>query len=248
MKIMRATKTKILAGTAALVLAGSASSLQAQLYNYYYGSPNPGAQASPAPHDAYVSPFNDKLYLGFDAGVALQQDVTISDSIGDSEKITFSPGARLDMMLGWQFTKRFAAEFELGFVANKVSHSYALGTDYTDVTYLQLPMLVNGIYTLPLNKSETCLVYFGAGIGGVFSKYMDDYGDETPGDSAFAYQAQAGIKWAVGRRCDLGLAYKFLGSTGHDLGSGWDSNGDPTAFTSDGTMSHSILATFTVRF
>ena len=245
---MKTAKTKILAGAAALALAGSASSLPAQPYNYYYDMPNPGAQVGPAPHDAYVSPFNDKLYLGFDGGVALQQDVTLQDSIGDSEKVTFNPGARLDMMLGYKFTEHWAAEVELGFIANGVSRSYALGTDYAGVTYLQLPVLVNGIYTLPLNKSKTCLAYFGAGIGGVFSKYMDDYGDETPGDSAFAYQVQTGVKWAAGRRWEVGVAYKFLGTTGHDVGSGWDSMGNPTEFTSDGTMTHSILATLTCRF
>lgn len=246
---MRTTKTQILACAAATALAGSASSLSAQtLNNDYHGIPYPAFENSPMPGSVYVSPFNDKLYLGFDAGVALQEDATISDSIGDSEKIAFSPGARLDMTLGWQFTTNFAAEFELGFIANEVSHSQVLGTDFSSVTYLQLPMLVNGIYSFPLTKFRTFLAYVGAGAGGVFSKYMNDYGDETPGDSAFAFQGMAGIKWAVSQRCDLGVGYKFLGSTGHDLGSGWDSNGDPTAFTSDGTMTHSILATLTVRF
>ena len=245
---MKTAKTKILAGAAALALAGSASSLPAQPYNYYYDRPNPGAQAGPAQHDAYVSPFNDKLYLGFDGGVALLQDVTISDSIGDSEKIAFDPGARLDLMLGWQFTDNWAAEFEMGLVANGVSHSQVLGADSSGVTYLQLPLLVNGIYTLPVNKSKSCSVYVGAGVGGVFSKYMNDFGGETQGNSALAFQGLAGIKWAAGGRWHFGVAYKFLGTTGHDIGTGWDSNGDPTQFSSDGTMSHSLLATVACKF
>ena len=188
------------------------------------------------------------MYFGFDAGVALQQDVTISDSIGDSEKVTFDPGVRLDWMLGYQFNEHWAAEFEFGLIANRVKHSDMLGTDYFSVTYFQFPVLVNGIYTLPLNRSKSCSVYFGAGLGGVFSQFIDEYGDNTPGESAFAYQGLAGFRWAINPRWEAGLGYKFLGTAEHDVGDGWDSNGNPTAFKADGSVTHSILATVTYRF
>ena len=242
---MKTIRNRLIAGAFGLAVAAPITPcLQAQPADppYYY------PPSSGAPAGGYYAPFNDKLYLGLDAGAALLQDTTISDSIGDSEKVTFSPGARMDVLVGYEFTKHWAAELELGLIANDVSHSTFLGTDYMGVTYLQLPMLVNGIYTLPLNQSKTCSAYFGAGIGGVFSKYMNEFGEETPGDSAFAYQGQAGIKWAVSRRCEAGVAYKFLGTTGHDVGPGWDSNGNPTEFKSDGTMTHSILATLTIKF
>jgi opacity protein-like surface antigen len=247
---MKATNIRRIAGVLTLALIGSSASLHAQ-------SPPPSANpyippdtGTPAflPAGGYRSPLDGKLYVGFDAGVALQQDVTISDSIGDSEKVTFDPGVRLDWMLGYQFNEHWAAELELGFIANQVKHSYALGTDYYSVTYFQFPLLVNGIFTLPLNRSESCSVYFGAGLGGVFSQYVDEYGDETPSESTFAYQGLAGFRWAINPRWELGLGYKFLGTTGHDIGGGWDSNGNPTEFKSDGTVTHSILATVTYRF
>jgi opacity protein-like surface antigen len=244
---MKTIKNKTLIGAAALAGTCLLPNAYAQPNAYSYDTPARTTYAG-MPAGGYRSPLEGKLYLGFDAGVALQQDVTISDSIGDSEKITFDPGVRLDCMLGYQFTEHWAAELEFGLIANQVKHSYALGTDYYSVTYFQFPVLVNGIYTLPLNKSKSCSVYFGAGIGGVFSRYMDEYGDETPSESAFAYQGLAGFRWAINPQWELGLGYKFLGTAEHDVGGGWDSNGNPTEFKSDGTMSHSILATLTFRF
>ena len=251
---MKTTKTRFFAGAITLALANSISSLHAQ-------SPppasaindNPPVTGTPngGPPHGYYAPLDGRLYLGFDAGVALLQDVTISDNFGDSEKVTFDPGVRLDMMLGYQFTENWAAEIEFGLIANQVKQSYMLGTDYMSVTYLQLPILLNGIYTLPLNKSKSCSVYFGAGVGGVFSQYTNEYGDQTPGDTAFAYQGMAGFRWAINRQWELGLGYKFLGTTESDVGSGVAYDGytcTPTEFKSDGTMTHSILATLTYRF
>lgn len=245
---MNPTKIKILASTVTLALAQSAMNLHAQSYDYRYDSPYPVAPTRPFSGPYYATTLNDKLYLGFDAGLALQQDITISDSIGDSDEVTFDPGVRLDMMLGYKFTGNWAAEVELGLIANDVSRSYALGTDFMSVTYIQFPVLVNGIYTLPLNKSKSCSAYVGAGVGGIFSKYSNEFGGETPGDSAFAFQGMVGIKYAINQRWDFGIAYKFLGTTGHDIGPGWDSNSNPTEYKSDGTMTHSILATLTCKF
>jgi hypothetical protein len=97
---MKATKTKILAGAAALTLANPASNLYAQTYNPPPDPPYRGMQAGPGSSGHYESPLTDKVYLGFDLGAALQQDITISDSVGDSEKVSFDPGIRMDMMLG----------------------------------------------------------------------------------------------------------------------------------------------------
>lgn len=251
---MNAAKTRIVAGTATLAIANLASCLHAQSlspsYDYAYNPPNNAAPTGASPH-AYYQPLASRCYLGFDAGVALQQDITLRDGVGDSEKITFDPGVRLDGMLGYQFTKRWAAEIEFGIIANQVKHSYALGTDYMSVTYMEFPILVNAIYTLPLNKSKSCSLYFGAGAGGVFTQYTDEYGDQTEGDTVFAYQGQAGFRWAINRQWELGVAYKFLATAEQDVGSGVAYNGHEfvaTEFKSDGTMTHSILATLTWRF
>lgn len=170
----------------------------------------------------------------------------MSDSIGDSETVTFDPGARLDCQLGYNFTRNWAAELEVGLIISPVKHSLILGTDFMDVDDTELPVMVNVIYTRPLGHHFSA--YIGGGVGGVFSEYSDEFGDTTPSDSAFAFQGMAGIKYVINDRWDLGVAYKFLGTTEHDVGPGFDSNENATEFKSDGTMTHSVLVALTCKF
>ncbi len=244
---MKANNSKILAGVAALALLKSASCLPAQpALPAYYAPSCSGTPTSTVPGPFYTTPLSGKLYLGFDIGVALQQDITMSDAIGDNETVTFDSGARLDCQLGYNLTRNWAAELEVGLIISPVKHSLILGTDFMDVDYTELPVMLNVIYTRPLGHHFSA--YVGGGVGGVFSQYSDEFGDSTPSDSAFAFQGMAGIKCTLNDRWDRGVTYKFLGTTEHDVGSGFDSNGNPTEFKSDGTMTHSVLVALTCKF
>ncbi len=83
--------------------------------------------------------------------------------------------------------------------------------------------------------------YIGGGIGGVYGIFTGN-GTSLFGftsDLTFGYQGIAGIQYAVSDRCDLGVSYKFLGTTEHDLGSG---------VAMDGTLTHSFMAALTIKF
>ena len=208
----------------------------------YYGTACSGA----IPASYHLPPLSGKWYLSMDAGVSFQQDVTLSDTIGDSENVTFDPGARLDFDFGHNFTTNWVAEFEIGLIINQVKNSAFLGTDFMGVDMVELPVMVNVIYTQPLGRHFSA--YVGGGVGGVFSDYSNEFGGTTEGDTTFAFQGLAGLKYAFNERWNLGLTYKLLGTTEHDVGSGWDSNGNETEYKSDGTMTHSIVAALTCRF
>ena len=245
---MNVTKNRILAGVITLAMAIGPMWLQAQtstatVADYRYPGSSDGAAAG---HD-YALPLGGKLYLGFDGGVALQQSVTLNDSVGDSDRVTFDSGARLDLQLGYNFVTNWAAEFELGLIISPVKYSYTLGTDYMGVDLVQMPLMVNVIYSRPLGRHFS--VYAGGGVGGVFSYYEDEYGDTTPSASAFAYQGLAGVKFALNKKWDLGVGYKFLGTTEYDVGSGVAYDGaTPTEYKSSGNAVHSILLTLTCKF
>jgi len=241
---MNVTKSKILAGAATFAVANSVLCLQAQpSLPAYYDAPYSSVPVGAAPGRYYATPLSGKVYLGFDAGAAFQQDITISDS----DKVTFGTGARLDCQLGYNFTTNWAAELEVGLIISPVAHSYVLGTDFMDLDYTELPVMVNVIYTQPLGHHFSA--YVGGGIGGVFSEYSDEFGDSTPSDSAFAFQGMAGIKYAINERWDFGVTYKFLGTTEHDVGPGVAYDGiTPTEYKSDGTMTHSVLVALTCKF
>ncbi len=174
-----------------------------------------------------------RWYLGLDAGLALQQDMTIQGP--GASKLSFDPGFRFDLSGGVHLLQSLKAEIELGFIFNAVSSvsSEPVGSGGPD--YSQVPMMVNAIYTLPLHGPVSA--YVGAGVGGVWGVLWHSIIDAD--DSlAFGYQGILGVKYALSNDLDLGLSYKFLGTAEHDLGTG----------SVDGTMSHSILAALTFKF
>ncbi len=174
-----------------------------------------------------------RWFLGLDAGLALQQDMTVQDTGGG--KLSFDPGLRLDLSGGVHVAPSWKAEVELGLIYNGASSvgGESLGGHNPD--YFQVPLMGNVIYTLPLGGPVSA--YLGAGLGGVWGVLWHDlFGTED--GIAFGYQAIAGVKYALNEDLDMGVSYKFLGTTEHDLG----------AATVDGTFSHSILATMTFKF
>jgi opacity protein-like surface antigen len=239
---MKTTKIRLLAAAAALAALNWAPCISAQspvpAYHdaLYYGPPT----------RSFLPPPTGKLYVGFDVGAAFQQDILLYDTIGDSEQVTFGTGVRLDCEMGYNFTTNWATELEIGLIDNPVKKSAILGTDFMNVDLIELPIMVNVIYTRPLGRHFSA--YLGGGVGGAFSDYSNEFGGTTEGDSTFAYQGLAGFKYTISERCDLGLTYKFLGTTQHDVGAGFDSNGNPTEFKSDGTMTHAVLLVLNCKF
>jgi opacity protein-like surface antigen len=245
---MNATKCRILPVAIALAMLNMPMALPAQTSTTtVIDSPTYGMPGGTVPGHDSTMPLGGKLYFGFDAGVALQQNITLSDSVGDSEQVAFDPGARLDMQLGYNFATNWAVEWELGLIISPVKYSYALGTDYMGVDLIQMPVMVNLIYSRPLGRHFS--VYVGGGAGGVFSHYQDEYGDTTPSASAFGYQGMAGIRYALNPKCDLGVGCKILGTTGYDVASGVAYDGStPAEYKSSGNVIQSILVTLNCKF
>jgi opacity protein-like surface antigen len=177
-----------------------------------------------------------KGYLTFDGGVTLQRDVTVRD--GGGAKASFDPGFRLDAAfgVGTHTPNSWAGEFEFGLIYNSMKPIEALDSEHLDV--YEIPLMVNVIYTLPLDGPVTA--YIGGGIGAVYGVFAGDgtgiLGFST--DVTFGYQGIMGLGYSIGEKAKLGIAYKFLGTTDHDMG----------AFRSGGTMTHCLLAKLTFTF
>jgi len=212
---MQTTRMIIIAGAVAFALANTVSCLHAQQsWPYYYDTAYYGTMRGR--YD--LPPPSGKVYPSFDIGAAFQQDITLSDPMGDSEQVTFDPGARLDFDFGYNFTTNWTAELEIGLIVSQVKNSSILGTDFMEVDWVELPMMINVIYTQPLGHHFSA--YVGGGVGGAFSDYSNEFGGTTASDTTFAFQGLAGLKYTINDRWDLGLAYKFLGTTEHDVGPG----------------------------
>lgn len=194
----------------------------------------------------------DKMYLDVRAGVALPQDAAIKDAfLGNGGNLSFDAGLHAGVNLGYNFCQSLAAELETGVVWNSINsiQGNSLSTGSASADLYQIPVLMNVIYK-PWHGAF--VPYFGVGIGGVAAIFN---GSNIPGsffpgsspdfsdmDFVFAYQATAGFKYSVSEHIDLGLAYQFLGTDGPS----WSDNN--VTLSTDGVLTHSIMATFTWRF
>lgn len=194
----------------------------------------------------------DKFYLDVDAGGSIIPDVDIQSATGGAAgKVVFDTGFRLAVGVGYNVCSSASLELETGVIWNPI-HSVAGNalTDFNSSAGLyQVPLLLNAVYRphvkCPLKP------YVGLGIGGVAGVFDSSniplFGSPaspnlSDTDFTFAYQATVGVKYAVSQHAELGVAYKFLGTTDHD----WSDNG--VTLKTDGTMTHTILASFTWRF
>jgi opacity protein-like surface antigen len=195
----------------------------------------------------------DNFYSELDAGAAFQENMATKEGTGfggPSANVKFDTGWRVDAGVGYVFCPYFSAEFDSGVIWNSINTVgiQPLSPVGASAHLAQVPLLVNGVFTCPLGDFHP---YVGLGIGGVIGIFESSsiplsgpganpgYGDT---DFTFGYQFEAGLKYSVSQRADLGLAYKFLGTTEHQ----WrDNNID---LKTDGTLSHGVMATFTWHF
>ncbi len=173
-----------------------------------------------------------KSYLDLDAGMALQQDVTIEETGG--AKLGFAPGFRLDVSEGLHLSDCWRAEVQVGFIYNGVDSIARESLEGEGLGYLQMPLIANAIYRLPLHGPIRADI--GAGFGGVYGILWQDI--FASDGFSFAYQGILGVKYAVNEGFELGVCYKLLGTFEHELG----------GVKVDGALSHSILARFTFKW
>jgi opacity protein-like surface antigen len=198
----------------------------------------------------------DKFYLDLDGGGAFQGTVSIKNNTGfnispPSGDIRFNTGYRAGLDAGFNLSKSFAVELDASIIQNTINTvgQFQLSTYGARAKLDQIPLLMNVIYRFPLKCPFK--PYVGVGIGGVESIFDSSNipfsgSGATPSynatDYTFAYQAEAGFKYSLGKHMEIGAAYKFVGTTEHT----WNDNN--ITLQTDGTMTQSIEATFTWRF
>ena len=181
-----------------------------------------------------------EFYLNADAGVSIVQDLNIKGG----NTIELNPGARIDGAFGWQFSQPLAVEFETGITLNSVEKigGVAVSSYGGRADIYQIPMLVNLVYTPPMQGKFKPFV--GAGGGGIatVADMQTPLGNINDTDFTFGYQAFAGVGWTLSKRADIGLSYKFMGSLDHS----WSSGG--VTLKTDAMFTHALLLSFRWKF
>ena len=160
----------------------------------------------------------ERFYFKADAGANWVMDTDLKEFIGADTpgmKVEFDPGPRVGLGFGYHLTEWFAAEAELGFMANSLKR--ISGATRTDAVFGQAPFLVNARLEIPTSCRFS--PYLGIG-GGGSAMYLDI--DEIEIDGAgvwgtgsslvWAYQAFAGIRYRISDAVDLSLEYRFFGA------------------------------------
>jgi len=163
---------------------------------------------------AEAADWTQNLYLRADAGAIFQQDADLSQTGAPTYTASFSPGVRVDLAAGYNLTQSLALEVEPGFTWNSIDSlsGHHLATGESADLY-SVPILANLVYKFHATGGWT--PYLGAGIGGdvgIFDGMVRNF-DYSDTDLTFAYQAQAGVNYALSDHASIGFAYKFLGTT-----------------------------------
>jgi opacity protein-like surface antigen len=217
------------------------------------GKPTPTmTPASPT----YYS-YTPRAYIGADLGGVITSDPTVKEFFGPvspGTKVSLNPGVRFDFVGGYQFTDWLSVEGETGIMANTIDSIPGANIDgYAALD--NVPLLVNLRLQLPPNKCHIT-PYIGGGVGGSvsiidFEDNIDFNGVSGHGSDAsvqFAYQAFAGLRYAISDNLGIGVAYHYFVTDGADwkFDNTFGTATDHIKFS--GTRSHAITLAFDYHF
>jgi len=190
----------------------------------------------------------EKFYINADAGGIFQQDATFVEN-GWSSTASFDPGARIDLALGYNINDSLAVELESGVMWDSVNtiDGFALGRFGKSIDLYSIPVLAKLIYRFPTENDWT--PYVGVGVGGNIGMFDGKLpsGSYSDTDVTLAFQAEAGVRYALSQHSSIGVAYKFLGTTDQDYNLG-DRSFMTDHISFQEVYIHGIFVNFTLNF
>jgi opacity protein-like surface antigen len=194
-------------------------------------------------------------YVRFDLGATFPEDGRLNTfgNFRAGNKVQYDTGFAMDAAVGYAFNPWIAAELEVGWRWNNISHVSGFVLD--DTTFSQVPFLANVVLQYPLPGTPV-VPYIGGGVGGAVTIFDTDrfsngavtvVGSEA--DVVFAYQVFAGLRFQFNPWMSVGLGYKYFASG--------DSSyefeplvccGPSLHLQFDGVAMHMLIGTFTLKY
>jgi opacity protein-like surface antigen len=219
-------------------------------------------QVTPPATDASVtSSWNSsptsRFYIGADAGGVITPDTRVKGFLGGVDpntKVRLDPGVRFGFVGGYKLTDWFSVEAETGVYANNIKS--ITGADIRgDATLANIPFLLNARFEIPHGRCPIT-PYLGGGAGGSasvlsFDHHIDFNGERLHGSDAapvFAYQAFAGLRYAINDRMGLGVEYHYFATTGPTWSADHTGGAPSDHISFLGTQNHAISVAFDYRF
>jgi opacity protein-like surface antigen len=197
-----------------------------------------------------------RFYVKGDLGGNVTQDASFKEFFGPvapGSKVTFDPGFRAGIAGGYQATDWFAAEAELGYMANQIN-SISSATRIHDATYSNVPLLFNAKLQYPNQSPLT--PYIGAGVGfstAILNADFIEIGDVTlsGGSQAtvvFAYQAFAGLSYKLNEQMDLSVEYRYFVADSPEWQADFTFGTFSDTMSFGRTQTHAVSLAFKFRF
>ena len=155
-------------------------------------------------------------YLSLSGAAVFLEDADL-DGDGESGELEFDPGFGIIAAAGYGFDEmsfgRFRVEAEFAYRQNDIDQVRAFGQTFSggDAEMRVLSGMVNG--ALDISTGTIVTPYILAGIGGANINLESDDNDFDENDGVFAYQAGAGLGFAITEQITLFAGYRFFGTT-----------------------------------
>ena len=223
------------------------------------------------------------FYIGTDIGVSIMPSVKIKDYAPSSGEFGISgveadtsAGVAWNLDFGFKFNDFFAVEIETGYIRNDFDgfasgqFDSKLGSAFIyngDGNFAQIPLFVNGKFSIPLTKSEAGsdagalklelmagvgMVNVSADISNIYAFGVPDVAATVDGNSwEFGGQVGVGLVWEMSPTIDLGLSYRFMAVSGANFGPATFS--DPSLvgiadIETESVFTHAIQASLSFEF
>lgn len=196
-----------------------------------------------------------KFYVKADVGAAVTTDTELKEFFGQAlapnSEISFNPGFHLGVRGGYGVTDWFDAEVETGFSVNHIDSITGASEADGDVT--NIPLLANARFHYPAFHGIS--PYLGAGLG--FSSTVlsaDDIvigGTTMDGSTSglvFAYQAFAGVRFALNEQMGISLEYHYFQATSAELDAAVVVGTTSDELKLGGISTHLVTLAFDYRF
>lgn len=196
-----------------------------------------------------------KFYVKADAGGVVTTDTDLEEFFGQAlapnSEVSFDPGFHLGLRGGYGVTDWFDAEVETGFSVNRIDSITGASEADGDVT--NIPVLANARFHCPaLHRISP---YFGAGLGFASTViWADDIVigattmDGSTSGLVFAYQAFAGVRYAINEQMGISLEYHYFGTTSAEMDAAVVVGTTSDELKLGGMSSHIVTLAFDYRF
>jgi OOP family OmpA-OmpF porin len=179
----------ILLGTVAALSLAAASNTSAHNQGWYIGLEGGGTWVS-----------DEEGFFGINSAPAVLP-----------ETIEFDTGWAVLATVGYAFESNWRVEFEAGYRQNDIESIaiFPFPAPFTGDEINEITLMANVLYDIPLTDRLSLALGLGAGVDRAeFSPGPFWGGDDD--DWNFAFQAIAGLNYAITNRLDLTLTYRYL--------------------------------------